>query len=731
MATADGEASRHQANGPADSADARPELQRAPDLDVAVIGGGPGGLAAAKAILTARPDLRVAVFERSSLRPRGAGLLVHPNGISALEAIDPCLAEAVLALDWPQGACRYLKPDGSESVVLTGGDSPAPLDRLEESPDGSFVTLHFKGDHPPVTARLVVGADGGQSTVRSQAIGDGPPLFLGLALWRAIVPPPDWWPRDDPGLCQIYGVPPLTLGIGSMAHEQLYWSAAAPWPEERLDEIGGRGAAYIQDYLEKREEGEKRKHQVLDLFGDWNPQMRTLVEGTDPLTITQHAQFYRTPEACKVWGRGRVTLLGDAAHLATPGEHGATAEALRAYEAVRQPQTPDLDVAVIGGGPGGLAAAKAILTARPGLRVAAFERSSLRPKGASVMVQPNGVKALAAIDTGLAQGALDINCHLGPCWLYRNDQLQLLKGAENPTDYIESHGGPTSSCAWHELQEVQFERFEEAADGSYVTLHFKGGRPPMTARLLIGADGGQSGIREQLLADGPPLYQDTAIWRAVMPQPDWWPSDPGSYCIWGTPPNTVLAFSLNGGMLAWQAYAAWPAERLNEIGGSTAYYAQDFLAKKEQGEARRKRALEVFSGWCPQVLSLIEGADALAITEHGQFLRTPESCQVWGKGCVTLAGDAAHMATPMLAQAFEDAVALGRAIGEHGATPQALKAYEAVRQPQMSVVQASSVSLFKQFKKGNPAMKEHKVAEELGIWERQFPPLAGPSSVAA
>ncbi len=28
--------------------------------------------------------------------------------------------------------------------------------------------------------------------------------------------------------------------------------AAAPWPEERLEEIGGRGAAYIQDYLEKR-----------------------------------------------------------------------------------------------------------------------------------------------------------------------------------------------------------------------------------------------------------------------------------------------------------------------------------------------------------------------------------------------------------------------------------------------------------------------------------------------
>lgn len=30
-------------------------------------------------------------------------------------------------------------------------------------------------------------------------------------------------------------------------------------------------------------------------------------------------------------------------------------------------------------------------------------------------------------------------------------------------------------------------------------------------------------------------------------------------------------------------------------------YVQDPLAKKEQGEARRRRAMEVFGDWCPQV----------------------------------------------------------------------------------------------------------------------------------
>ena len=45
------------------------------------------------------PGLRVAVFERATLRPRGAALMVQPNGIRALAAIDPSLAEAVLGCD--------------------------------------------------------------------------------------------------------------------------------------------------------------------------------------------------------------------------------------------------------------------------------------------------------------------------------------------------------------------------------------------------------------------------------------------------------------------------------------------------------------------------------------------------------------------------------------------------------------------------------------------------------
>lgn len=61
---------------------------------------------------------------------------------------------------------------------------PLPLALLHPAPalpdnDGG-VTLHFTaGAHPPVKARLLVGADGSQSGVRAQLFDDGPPLFAG------------------------------------------------------------------------------------------------------------------------------------------------------------------------------------------------------------------------------------------------------------------------------------------------------------------------------------------------------------------------------------------------------------------------------------------------------------------------------------------------------------------------------------------------------------------------
>lgn len=48
------------------------------------------------------------------------------------------------------------------------------------------------------------------------------------------------------------------------------------------------------------------------------------------------------------------------------------------------------------------------------------------------------------------------------------------------------------------------------------------------------------------------MAADTAIWRAVVPCPDWWPTEPGAYVIFGVPPQMLLAFKLHDGNVAWQ-----------------------------------------------------------------------------------------------------------------------------------------------------------------------------------
>ena len=45
----------------------------------------------------------------------------------------------------------------------------------EEDQDG--VTIHFDRDQAPVRAKVLVGADGYFSKVRTQCLNDGPPTF--------------------------------------------------------------------------------------------------------------------------------------------------------------------------------------------------------------------------------------------------------------------------------------------------------------------------------------------------------------------------------------------------------------------------------------------------------------------------------------------------------------------------------------------------------------------------
>ena len=99
------------------------------------------------------------------------------------------------------------------------------------------------------------------------------------------------------------------------------------------------------------------RESLLRLFGDWHAPIRELIAATPENAILRTDVLHRHP--VRRWGRGRVTLLGDAAHPLTPNlGQGAClaiedavvlagclrvipdpAAALRRYEDLRRPRT--------------------------------------------------------------------------------------------------------------------------------------------------------------------------------------------------------------------------------------------------------------------------------------------------------------------------------------------------------------------------------------------------------
>jgi zeaxanthin epoxidase len=63
---------------------------------------------------------------------------------------------------------------------------------------------------------------------------------------------------------------------------------------------------------------------------------------------------------------------------------------------------------------------------------------------------------------------------------------------------------------------------------------------------------------------------------------------------------------------------------------------------------KKERLLELFSGWCDNVIDLLNATDEEAILRRDIYDRPPTIN--WGKGRVTLLGDSVHAMQPNLGQ---------------------------------------------------------------------------------
>ncbi len=288
----------------------------------AVVGAGIGG--ASLAIALRRQGIEAVVHERvESQSEVGAGIVLWGNAIAALRRIG--VAEEVLAVAAPMREGELRSADGrvlsrqrielwdralgEPSVVLHRAellevllaklsDSPVRFghELVDVEPRAADVALSF-ADGTRELADVVIGADGLHSRVRRALVDEPPPRYSGYTCWRAIVRAPESLVPDG-YLCETWGRG-RRFGWLRLTSGRVYWFATANAPQGERDASPARALQVLARLYD----------------GWWGP-VPALIAATDPERLLRNDILDREPR--RDLGRGRITLLGDAAHPTTP-----------------------------------------------------------------------------------------------------------------------------------------------------------------------------------------------------------------------------------------------------------------------------------------------------------------------------------------------------------------------------------------------------------------------------
>jgi salicylate hydroxylase len=300
-------------------------LSNGQDLPILIAGGGIGGLAAAYAL--ARKGFPVRVLEQApEFKEIGAGIQLGPNIFRALDNVG--LRDAVLAdahvppgmemrcaisgdlviripLDDPRFRARFQQPyavthradihgaifracQGDNRITLETGRT---VESFEEDADGVTVMLQ-SGER--IRGRALIGCDGMWSKIREQIVGDGKPRVSGHIAYRAVLKkdevPKDLWRPD----VVLWAGPRTHLVHYPLRRGELY-NLVAVFHSDR----------YVEGWNEEVNPDELWAH-----FKGQRPEVLRMLERIE----TWRMWVLCGREPVKVWSKGRVALLGDAAH---------------------------------------------------------------------------------------------------------------------------------------------------------------------------------------------------------------------------------------------------------------------------------------------------------------------------------------------------------------------------------------------------------------------------------
>jgi salicylate hydroxylase len=338
-----------------------------------------------------------------------------------------------------------------------------------------------------------------------------------------------------------------------------------------------------------------------------------------------------------------------------------------------------LRVAIVGGGIGGLFAAKA-LVAR-GVEVSVYEQATaIGEIGAGVFLTPNSVRQLQRV--GLEPEVEQWGARVGPNSRYfRHD------GAPIAPVQVTDSSGWNATFGMHRADLVDMladalpadmvrtghrcTGFEQ--DSQSARVSFANGAS-VEADIVIAADGIHSELRRFVFSSSQPTFSGSVAYRGLVPHervPDW-PTD--RWQMWLGKGRHFLVFPVRAGRL------------LNYVGfvPTDEEMKESWSAPGDPEILRRE-----FAGWDPridQVLSNVQTTFRWALFDR-------EPLPVWTRDRLSLLGDAAHPMLPHLGQganqSIEDGMALATILAgaDKATAPRALLAYEQLRRERVAQVQ--------------------------------------------